>query len=85
MLVSTFAIHRDTYTDVMSDLHPGNILILLPESMDSLSPEQFYERHGQPHHEPVTCLNQRPLPDGVPTQAVVPVLARKSERRSFAI
>ncbi|PYH33037.1 kinase-like protein [Aspergillus neoniger CBS 115656] len=70
---------------VHADLHPGNILILLPESMDSLSPEQFYERHGQPHHEPVTCLDQRPLPDGVPAQAVVPVwLGKASEEVSLS-
>ncbi|OJJ78262.1 hypothetical protein ASPBRDRAFT_111894 [Aspergillus brasiliensis CBS 101740] len=70
---------------VHADLHPGNILILLPKSMDSLSPEQFYEKHGRPHHEPIICLGQQSLPDGVPAHAVVPIwLGKASEDVSLS-
>ncbi|KAI9042043.1 kinase-like protein [Aspergillus affinis] len=66
---------------VHGDLHPGNILILLPESVDALSREQLYEKYGRPHQEPVICLDQRPLPDGVPANAVVPIWLGKFPQR----
>lgn len=46
--------------------------------MDALSPEQFYERYGRPHHEPVICLDERPLPQDVPAHVVVPVWLGKA-------
>ncbi|RAH70314.1 uncharacterized protein BO66DRAFT_451167, partial [Aspergillus aculeatinus CBS 121060] len=71
---------------VHADLHPGNILGLLPRNMDPLSREQLYEKYGQPHHEPVICLEEaRPHPDGVPANAVVPIwLGKASECVSLA-
>ncbi|PYI32503.1 kinase-like protein [Aspergillus indologenus CBS 114.80] len=70
---------------VHADLHDGNILVLLPKSMDALSREQLYEKYGRPHHEPVVCLDERPLPDGVPANAVVPIwLGKASECVSVA-
>ncbi|RAH82368.1 hypothetical protein BO86DRAFT_82710 [Aspergillus japonicus CBS 114.51] len=53
--------------------------------MDVLSGEQLYEKYGRPHHEPVVCLDERPLPDGVPANAVVPIwLGKASECVSLA-
>ncbi|KAF4219466.1 hypothetical protein CNMCM6457_003032 [Aspergillus fumigatiaffinis] len=68
---------------VHGDLHAGNILLRLPESMNTLSPEKLYEQCGQTHTEPVERLDQRSIPDGVPSHAVVPVwLGKASERIS---
>ncbi|KAE8154969.1 kinase-like domain-containing protein [Aspergillus avenaceus] len=65
---------------VHGDLHEGNVLIRLPESIDTLSQEQLYERYGQPHHEPAIRLDKGPLPQGVPTHAVVPVWLGKESK-----
>jgi hypothetical protein len=53
--------------------------------MDALSPIQLYEQCGQPHTEPVERLDQRSLPDGLPSHAVVPVwLGKESDRVSLS-
>lgn len=80
MSCSIVPIHSLRYANTLPDLHPGNILIRLPERMDALSPEQFYEKYRRPHYEPVICLDQHLLPDGAPTHVVVPVwLGKASE------
>jgi serine/threonine-protein kinase SRPK3 len=62
------------------DLHPGNILLRLPQSLDSLSLDQFYEKYGEPNPEPVVRLDNQPLPTGVPTHAIMPVwLGKENE------
>jgi serine/threonine protein kinase len=58
---------------VHSDLHEGNILLRLPRSIDSLSPDQLYERYGQPELEPAKRLDDQPLGEGVPSHGVVPI------------
>ncbi|OJD23657.1 CMGC/SRPK protein kinase [Blastomyces percursus] len=65
---------------VHADLHTGNIMLRLPNSMDELSPEQLYEKYGRPNIEPIVRLDGKPLPDGVPTHGVVPIwLGKESE------
>ncbi|KAH1287204.1 hypothetical protein KXV81_006667 [Aspergillus fumigatus] len=49
---------------VHGDLHDGNVLVRLPGSRDSLSPEQLYEKYGSPRYEPVAIIAQRPLFEG---------------------
>lgn len=74
-----------TVAENIIDLHTGNVLIRLPEDMDALSPEQLYAKCGQPHHEPVERLDSGPLPNGVPTHAVVPIwLGKGSEDISLS-
>lgn len=63
-----------------SDLHPGNILLRLPHSLDSLSTDQFYDEYGKPFAEPVERLDNQPLPKGVPTHGIMSVwLGKNSE------
>ena len=67
-------------TRFIADLHTGNIMLRLPNSMDELSPEQLYEKYGRPNIEPIVRLDGKPLPDGVPTHGVVPIwLGKESE------
>ncbi|KZF24079.1 kinase-like protein [Xylona heveae TC161] len=56
-----------------ADLHLGNILLRLPASIQRLSPAQFYEKYGQPSHEPVVRFDNQTLPQGVPTHGIMPV------------
>ncbi|KAF2136517.1 uncharacterized protein K452DRAFT_237370 [Aplosporella prunicola CBS 121167] len=58
---------------VHSDLHEGNILLRLPSSVDCLTPDQLYEKYGQPELEAVQRLHGQPLGNGVPDHAVVPI------------
>lgn len=63
------------------DLHPGNILLCLPNSIDNLTPDQLYEKYSQPNLEPVQRLDQKPLGNGVPAHAIMPVwLGEDSEK-----
>ncbi|RAH56393.1 kinase-like protein [Aspergillus piperis CBS 112811] len=55
-------VHAQDY--VYGDIHPGNILIHLPTSLDKLSVQEFYERFGEPYSEPVVRLDGQPLPPG---------------------
>ncbi|KAJ5121052.1 kinase-like domain-containing protein [Penicillium bovifimosum] len=65
---------------ITADLHDGNVLIRLPGSMDSLAPEQLYEKYGSPRYEPVERLDQGQLPEGVPEKGLVPIwLGKDSE------
>lgn len=67
-------------TWIIVDLHDGNVLVRLPGSRDSLSPEQLYEKYGSPRYEPVVRLDQGPLPVGVPENVIVPTwLGKESE------
>ncbi|GAD91861.1 protein kinase domain protein [Paecilomyces variotii No. 5] len=65
---------------VHADLHTGNIMLRLPNSIDDLSPEELYRKYGQPTLEPFVRLDGKPLPNGVPTHGVVPIwLGKESE------
>ena len=67
-------------TRFIADLHTGNIMLRLPNSMDELPPEQLYEKYGRPSIEPIVRLDGKPLPSGVPTHGVVPIwLGKESE------
>lgn len=57
----------------ISDLHEANILLRLPDSIDSLTPDQLYEKYGQPELEQITRWDGKPLDQWVPTHGVVPV------------
>ncbi|KJK74955.1 hypothetical protein H634G_09789 [Metarhizium anisopliae BRIP 53293] len=54
------------------DLHLGNLLLQLPSSLNTLSVEQLYARHGEPEREPVVCLDvgAASTDPGVPSYAV---------------
>jgi serine/threonine protein kinase len=56
-----------------SDLHEANILLRLPHSIDNITLNQLYEKHGQPRREPITRLDGQPLDPWVPTHGVVPI------------
>lgn len=58
---------------VRGDLHPGNILLRLPEGLDRLSSDQLYKKYGEPHAEPVVRLDDGLLPKGVPTHGIVAI------------
>jgi serine/threonine-protein kinase SRPK3 len=60
-------------------------MLRLPNSIDELSPEQLYEKYGQPNMEPIVRLDGKPLPDGVPTHGVMPIwLGKESELITLA-
>ncbi|KAJ9192489.1 hypothetical protein DTO164E3_8318 [Paecilomyces variotii] len=63
------------------DLHLGNILLQLPSDFNELSIERLYEKYGAPEMEPVTHLDGKPLPPGVPSHGISPVwLGEASEK-----
>ncbi|PTU25132.1 hypothetical protein P175DRAFT_0429948, partial [Aspergillus ochraceoroseus IBT 24754] len=65
---------------VHADLHPGNIMFRLPNSIDKLSPGELYQKYGQPNVSPFVRLDGKPLSDGVPTHGVMPIwLGKESE------
>ncbi|KAF3490905.1 CMGC/SRPK protein kinase [Arthroderma uncinatum] len=70
---------------VHGDLHLANILLRLPLDMKDLTPEQLYDRTGEPARERVTREDGAPLDPGVPPEAIVPVwLGRGSDEISPA-
>lgn len=58
---------------ISSDLHEANILLLLPDSIDNLTPDQLYEKYGQPELEQITRLDGKPLDQWVPNSGVFPI------------
>ncbi|KAJ5397720.1 Srpk [Penicillium cosmopolitanum] len=65
---------------VHGDMYLGNILLKVPLNFDQLSPERLHEKYGAPELEPVSRLNGKPLPPGVPTHGVPPIwLGKASE------
>lgn len=57
------------------DLHLGNVLLKMPESMKVLPLDQLYRTFGDPVVEPVRIIGnsqEQPLPRGVPSHIVVP-------------
>lgn len=67
-------------TWVEVDIHLGNILVPLPQSIDNLSPDQFYAKYGSPYYEPIKRFDNQPLPAGVPSHGIVPAwLGKASE------
>jgi serine/threonine protein kinase len=55
------------------DLHEANLLLRLPQCIDSLTPDQLYAKYGQPELEQISRLDGRPLDPWVPTHGVVPI------------
>lgn len=71
---------RSLLTGFVADLHAGNIMFHLPDSIVELSPGELYQKYGQPNVEPFVRLDGKPLSDGVPTHGVVPIwLGKESE------
>ncbi|KAG6032178.1 hypothetical protein E4U41_007301 [Claviceps citrina] len=54
------------------DLHPRNVLIKASSSLNELSIQQFYEKHGEPTSEMIERLDKCALPLGVPSSAIFP-------------
>ena len=66
--------------DYNSDLHPGNILLRLPRSIDDLSQTQLNALYGEPELEPVLRIDDKPLSPGVPSHVILPIwLGKASE------
>lgn len=61
-----------TYPTV-TDIHPGSLLLLLPESFHSLTPDDIYRDYGPPDLQPIRRRDGKPLGPGVPPYAVAPV------------
>lgn len=57
------------------DLHLGNLLLQLPSSLNTLSPEQLYAKFGAPEPEPLVRLDGKPVSStpGVPSHVIPPV------------
>lgn len=55
------------------DLHEGNILLCLPQSIEDITPNQLYGKYGKPELEQMTRLDGQPLDPSVPTHGVVPI------------
>ena len=73
------------HTNLNTDIHLGKILLRLPQSLNNLSPDQFYAKYGHPRYEPVERIDSQPLPAGVPTYGLVPVwLGKGSEQISLS-
>ncbi|KAH7388830.1 kinase-like domain-containing protein [Pyrenochaeta sp. MPI-SDFR-AT-0127] len=58
---------------VHADLHKGNILLRLSNSVDSLTPNQLYEKYGQPEIELMSRLDRQPLDQWVPPHGMLPI------------
>lgn len=58
-------------TSCFVDLHPGNILLRLPETLNTLSLDQLYRKFGYPEAEPVVRLDGRRLCNSVPTHGIM--------------
>ncbi|KAI9044870.1 uncharacterized protein KD926_011043 [Aspergillus affinis] len=50
----------------------GNILVQFPDSIDSYSPSELYEKYGDPDPEAVVRLDGTPLSTNVPEQVFMP-------------
>ncbi|KAM0237922.1 hypothetical protein ACHAP5_008821 [Fusarium lateritium] len=66
--------HVHSYGYAHGDLHLGNLLLRLPNSLNSLTVEQLYAKFGAPDPEPITSVKGVPIPtSGVPSHAFPPV------------
>lgn len=61
-----------------SDIHPRNVLVRAPQSLNELSIQQFRDEYGQPDLYPVERTDGHALPPGVPSTAVVPLYMGKT-------
>lgn len=67
------------------DLHLGNVLLRHPESLNNLSPTEFYNLYGEPEAKPVVRLDDQRLSEGVPSYGIMPVfLGQESEQVSLS-
>ncbi|KAI6410375.1 hypothetical protein MCOR23_000537 [Pyricularia oryzae] len=66
-------VHSSGYAH--GDLHLGNILLKLPESLDRMPINKLYEQYGEPNREPVVRLDDPTAPKdpGIPSYVVPPV------------
>jgi serine/threonine-protein kinase SRPK3 len=55
------------------DLHEANILFRLPNSIDNTTPDQLYEKYGQPELEPITRSDGQPLDAWVLSHGILPI------------
>lgn len=61
------------YLTTTSDLLEANILLRLPSTIDNFTPDQLYEKYGQPEFEQITRMDGQPLDHWVPTHGIVPI------------
>lgn len=53
------------------------MLVRLPSTFDKLSVSQFKKEYGEPETVPITRVDNKPLTDNVPTEAVLPLYLGK--------
>ncbi|KAI0399364.1 kinase-like domain-containing protein [Xylaria palmicola] len=71
LVMAVCFIHSEGYAH--GDLHPGNLLLRLPSSLNDLSVKQLYAKFGPPQREPIVRTDGKPIPvTGVPLYAVLP-------------
>ena len=63
------------------NIYVGNVLLRLPKSLDSMSPEEIYKEFNFPEFEPVLRCDKKPLPEGVTTHAISPLWLGKDSNR----
>ncbi|KAJ5374529.1 hypothetical protein N7517_006535 [Penicillium concentricum] len=63
---------------IHGDIHYGNVLLQLPFDLNSISEEQLYKEYGEPELEAIRRFDEKPLPIGIPTHAVVPIWLGKA-------
>ena len=62
---------KDCMIHIGPDLHPGNILLQLP-NLDALSIDELYHRLGEPERTPITRVDGASLGPEVPSYSVQP-------------
>ncbi|KAI0526212.1 kinase-like protein [Xylaria bambusicola] len=63
---------------VHGDIHMGNVFFRLPLDVNNLTPEEIYQKYGEPELEQVVREDRNPVGDGVPSHLVVPIWMGKS-------
>ncbi|KAH7174668.1 kinase-like domain-containing protein [Fusarium flagelliforme] len=71
MVITVAYIHGQGF--VHGDLHLGNVLLQLPERLDTMSQDELYEEYGPPDPEPMIRRDGKPLAPGVPSHIFEPI------------
>ncbi|KAK1146014.1 hypothetical protein N8T08_003662 [Aspergillus melleus] len=78
LVIAVEYVHAQGY--VHGDLHLGNILLKMPPDFDQLSVERLYKDYRAPELDPVIHLDGKPLPPGVPSHGIAPILVKLFHR-----
>ncbi|KAM0325452.1 hypothetical protein ACHAQA_007439 [Verticillium albo-atrum] len=67
---------------VHGDIHPGNVLLQLPETFHAMSPDEIYQRHGPPDLQPIKRRDGQPLAPGMPSHVVTPIWLGRGKQQA---